>query len=206
MKQHSRKFSYLRGCACLVAAALILAVSPNGAAQKNKKQKNSDATDSTPTPALPDTPRSEADKINQDIGEMLGAFQVGDADMMHKYYSDDVTFVQSTYDPPVVGWQNYVALYQREKAAFQGMQLIRRNTNIFVHQDVAWASYQWEFDGMSDGRPYMTRGQTTLVFTKVSGNWLIVHNHTSEAMPEPTQQTAVQTAPETQATPAAAKP
>src|ERR1700733_15969952 len=129
MKQHSRKFSYLRGCACLVAAALILAVSPNGAAQKKKKQKNSDATDSTPTPALPDTPRSEADKINQDIGEMLGAFQVGDADMMHKYYSDDVTFVQSTYDPPVVGWQNYVALYQREKAAFQGMQLIRRNTN-----------------------------------------------------------------------------
>ena len=25
------------------------------------------------------------------------------------------------------------------------MQLIRRNTSIFVHQDVSWASYQWEF-------------------------------------------------------------
>ena len=77
---------------------------------------------------------------------MLGAFQIGDTETMHKYYSDDCTFVQSTFDPPVAGWQNYVALYDREKAAFQGMQLIRRNTNIFVRGDVAWASYQWEFD------------------------------------------------------------
>lgn len=209
MKEHSRRFSCLRGCAWLLAAALILVVSPSQAGQKNKKQKNSDttsSTDSTATPALPDTPKAESDKINEDIGEMLGAFQVGNTDMMHKYYSDDCTFVQSTFDPPVLGWQNYAALYEREKAAFQGMQLIRRNTNIFVHGDVAWASYQWEFDGMWNGRPYETRGQTTLVFTKVNGNWLIVHNHTSEVMPEPTQQTATQTSQATQPTPSAAKP
>jgi len=123
---------------------------------------------------------------------------------MHKYYSDSCTWVQSTYDPPILGWQNYAALYEREKASFQGMQLIRRNTDIFVHQDVAWASYQWEFDGMWDGHPYATRGQTTLVFTKVNGNWLIVHNHTSQVIPEPTQQAAAQPAQPSQSAPAPA--
>jgi len=211
MKEHSRKFRYLRGCACLLAAALVLAFSPGGAGQKNKKQKSSDASNSNDSSLLPgqaDTPRAESDKINDDIGEMLGAFQIGDTELMHKHYSDDCTFVQSTYDPPVIGWQNYLALYNQEKAAFQGMQLIRRNTDIFVHGDVAWAAYQWEFDSTWQGRPYITRGQTTLVFTKVNGNWLIVHNHTNEVIAEPKQQTAEQTAPQAQPTPtpAAAKP
>ena len=190
MKERSRKFSYARGCACVAAAALILSFSPSGAAQKNKKQKNSDTPNDSQAPPLPVTPQIESNTINEDIGEMLGAFQVGNADIMHKYYSDDCTFVQSTYDPPVIGWPRYAALYEREKAAFQGMQLIRRNTDIFVHGDMAWASYQWEFDGMTEGRPFATRGQTTLVLTKVNGNWLIVHNHTNEVMAEPTQQTS----------------
>jgi len=206
MKEHSRKFSYLRGCACLLAAALMLAVSPSGAGQKNKKQKNSDSSTDAMAVPLPDTPQVEANKINEDIGEMLGAFQIGDADLMHKYYSDDCTFVQSTFDPPIVGWQNYVALYDREKSAFEGIQLIRRNTNIFVHGDVAWASYQWQFDSSWQGHPYITRGQTTLVFTKVNGNWLIVHNHTNEVMAEPKPQNAAETAPPPQPTPAVAKP
>jgi ketosteroid isomerase-like protein len=206
MSEHSRKFPYLRGCACLLAAALILAVSPSEAGQKNKNQKNSDASSNSMVVPLPNTPQVEANKINEDIGEMLGAFQVGDADLMHKYYSDDCTFVQSTYDPPVIGWQNYVALYNQEKASFEGMQLIRRNTNIFVHGDVAWASYQWQFDSSWHGQPYITRGQTTLVFTKVNGNWLIVHNHTNEVMAEPKSQTTAETPTTPQPTPVAAKP
>jgi ketosteroid isomerase-like protein len=206
MSEHSRKFPYLRGCACLLAAALILAVSPSEAGQKNKNQKNSDASSNSMVVPLPNTPQVEANKINEDIGEMLGAFQIGNADLMHKYYSDDCTFVQSTYDPPVVGWQNYVALYDQEKASFEGMQLIRRNTNIFVHGDVAWASYQWQFDSSWHGQPYITRGQTTLVFTKVNGNWLIVHNHTNEVMAEPKSQTTAETPTTPQPAPVAAKP
>lgn len=196
MKQHFRNFLHSRGCACVLAAALLLALAPNGAAQKNKKNKSNataNSDDTSALAALENTPKAEADKINDDIGEMLGAFQIGNIEVMHKHYSDNCTWVQSTYDPPILGWQNYLAAYEREKASFQGMQLIRRNTNVFVHGDVAWASYQWEFDGLWEGRPYSTKGQTTLVLTKVNGDWLIVHNHTSQVMAEPTQQAATQT-------------
>jgi ketosteroid isomerase-like protein len=57
--------------------------------------------------------------------------------------------------------------------------------------------YQWEFDSLMSGQPYSMRGQTTLVFNKIGGNWLIVHNHTSEiaATPGPAQPPAAQPVP-----------
>jgi ketosteroid isomerase-like protein len=72
-------------------------------------------------------------------------------------------------------------MYQAQRAAFGGFQIIRRDTNVFVHgADTAWATYLWEFDAIYQGKPYSARGQTTLIFTKVGDNWLIAFNHTSE--------------------------
>src|ERR1700733_15779981 len=120
------------GLRVLAAILVILPVSTGAWAQKTKNKK---PDNTSPMPAIP-LPAS--DQIDHDIGEMLGAFQAGDVEAMHKYYSDNVTFVSGTFGPPILGWQNYVTGYQQSRTAFQGMQLIRRNTNIFVHADVAW--------------------------------------------------------------------
>ena len=171
----------------LIAAILMVCVSPSAQAQKNKKNKSADnSSDSSTTDQTGQQVVSGSvfDQLDADIGEMLGAFQVGNVDLMHKYYADNATFVSGAYEPPVVGWANYVPIYQRERSLFQGMQVVRRNTFIYTHGDAAWASYQWEFDSMLNGQPYMARGQTTLIFTKVGDSWLIVHNHTSEICPE----------------------
>jgi len=157
----------------LAGFAIILMASSAAWGQKNKNKK----PDNSPMPSIP-LPTS--DEIDRDIGEMLGAFQVGNIEAMHKYYSDSATFVSGAFGPPILGWQNYIAGYQQQRASFQGSQVVRRNTNIFVHGDVAWASYQWEFSSVLNGKPYGIRGQTTLVFNKVGDNWLIVHNHTSQ--------------------------
>ena len=143
--------------------------------QKNKKQPPPPAPDTTQPPALP-TP----DQLDTEIGEMLGAWQIGQIETMHKYYADDATFTSGAYEPPIIGWQNYVAAYQKQRARIQTLQLIRRNTNIFFRPDLAWATYQWEFDATVDNRPMVAHGQTTLVFAKTGDKWLIVHNHTSQ--------------------------
>jgi ketosteroid isomerase-like protein len=194
MSKNLRGFFRVRGFACFVAAALVFSLSPGAQAQKEKKPKKSDASDQA-SQATP-SPTSDSDQIDRNIGEMLAALQIGNTEMMHKYYADNATWVRSTYEPPVIGWQAYAALYNQQKAAFQGMQLLRRNTFVFTHGDVAWASYQWEFYSTVDDKPYSIEGQTTLVFTKVNGSWLIVHNHTSEVIPEATQQTAAQQQPQ----------
>jgi ketosteroid isomerase-like protein len=160
---------------CFAALITFLLFSSAAAAQKKKKNQPVD-TSPMPTMTMP-----VPDQIDRNIGEMLGAFQAGNIEAMHKYYSDSAVFIRSTYEPPVVGWQNYAALVQQQRAAFQGgMGVIRRNTSIYSRGEVAWASYQWQFDSMYNGRPYSARGQTTLVFTKEGDNWLIVHNHTSQ--------------------------
>jgi ketosteroid isomerase-like protein len=128
----------------LVGIAVILMASSATWGQKNKNKKS----DNSPMPSIT-LPAS--DEIDRDIGEMLGAFQVGNIEAMHKYYSDNATFVSGAFAPPILGWQNYAAGYQQQRAAFQGSQVVRRNTNIFVHGDVAWASYQWEYSSVLNG-------------------------------------------------------
>ena len=174
----------------LAVAAVLLLLCSGASAQKNKK--NQPATDQ-PMPSMPMSPN---DQIDHDIGEMLAAQQLGNLELMHKYYSDSATFVSSDYGPPIVGWKNWAEGYERQKAAFQQMQIIRRNTYIYIHADVAWATYQWDFAAtLATGKGYDARGQTTLVFTKVGNDWLVVHNHTAvdcsslapvEATPAPT--------------------
>jgi ketosteroid isomerase-like protein len=165
---------YLRTSA--IVLALLLAASTVHAQKKNKND-----APATPPPASEQSlPMSAADELDHDIGEMLAGLQVGNIEMMHKYYADNATFVSSTYAPPIVGFANWAAGYQRQREGFAGMQIVRRNTTVFPHGDMAWATYQWEFTAIqTNGQSYAAKGQTTLVFNRVGSNWLIVHNHTS---------------------------
>jgi ketosteroid isomerase-like protein len=161
--------------AILLAAIFSLALAATASAQKKKKK------DDTPTPppsvALPDE-----QKIDYMIGEMLGAWQVGDIEKLHKAYADDVTVVNGLWAPPVIGWTSYLAGYQSQRARAQQVRLDRLNTLIRVAPtaNVAWACYQWDFSAVVDGQPSSAQGQTTLILEKrADNNWVIVHNHTS---------------------------
>lgn len=193
--------AYHRQIAAIVMAGILALAASGSWAQKKAKD---------PKPPLagqpmPELPIPVSDQIDNAIGEMLAAFQVGDAELMHKHYAENATFVSGVYEPPINGWQNYAVVYQRQRAAFQGMQIVRRNTTIFPHGDVAWASYQWEFLALYNDKPYSAKGQTTLVLNKINNVWMIVHNHTSQicdtrAAASP-QQTAGQTYPSNSAAP-----
>jgi ketosteroid isomerase-like protein len=177
MREQTRALARVRYFSVLF---LILTVASGiRGGQKSGKSKNSENASKQAGPL----PLPVTDQIEYDIGEMLGAFQIGELEMMHKHYADNATFVSGAFEPPVVGWQNYAAMYVRQRAAFQGTQVIRRNTYVFTHGDTAWASYQWELIASLNGKPYSAQGQTTLVFVKVGEAWLIVHNHTSQICP-----------------------
>lgn len=199
MSEGPGRFLAAQFFAACIAAILILATGASAAAGQKNKKNNKDAPPPDQSAQVPIG--TDNDQIENDIGEMLGAFQVGDVEMMHKYYSDNVTFVSGDYAPPVMGWQNYAALYAQQRHAFQGMQIIRRNTLIFAQGNFAWATYQWEFVSNVNGQNYQLRGHTTLIFQKTGGNWLIVHNHTSGVYPE-----GVATAQQNPAAPASPRP
>jgi len=183
-----------------VALALSLALACTAHAQKKKKKDDTPAQPAAPLVAnLPDEQR-----LDYQISEMLGAWQLGDIEKLHKNIADDVVVVNGVWAPPVVGWANYLAGYQSQRARAQQVRLDRSNTLIKVIPGgtVAWACYQWEFSAVVDGQPSTALGQTTLIFEKRADIWLIVHNHTSLAQAPPR---APQIAPTPQA-PAASKP
>jgi ketosteroid isomerase-like protein len=152
-----------------------LALASTASAQKKKKKDDTSPNPATAT-ILPDEQR-----IDNAIGEMLGAWQLGDVEKLHSHYADDVDVVNGMWAPPVVGWPNYLTSYQSQRARAQQVRLDRSNTLIrFAPSgNVAWASYQWEFTAVVDGVPASAFGHTTLIFEKRNDNWLVVHNHTS---------------------------
>lgn len=166
--------------------ALSLAFPITASAQKDKKKKQEEqAQQQTATKnALPDEQR-----IDLLISDMLGAWQIGDTDKLHKDIADDVVVVNGNWAPPVVGWAEYLKAYQAQRARANQVRLDRTNTLIRVTGNVAWACYQWDFTGIVDGQPSGARGQTTLILEKRSDDWIIVHNHTSIV------QTALQVSP-----------
>jgi len=162
----------------VLSVILCLSVTLSAAAQKNKNKKSEPASDSAAAPppmiAIPD---SQA--VDRAIGEALGYWQIGDVDSLHKYYADDVTVVSGDWTPPVIGWDNYVKAYQAQRARVAGGRLERSNTFIKVNGNFAWATYQFVFTAVVDGKPAEFHGHTSLVLNKVANKWLITLNHSS---------------------------
>ncbi len=162
----------------LLLLALMLTCTGNAAAQK--KKKNQDNSQPVPPPSVAASAPDEA-KIDYTIGEFLGAWQLGDIEKMHKNVADDISVVAGTWTPPAVGWTNYLAAYQQQRARMQQVRLDRSNTLIRIAPSgqFAWACYQWDFSAVVDGNPMAAEGQATLVLEKKNENWVIVHDHTS---------------------------
>jgi ketosteroid isomerase-like protein len=172
-------------CARRVVAALgiLLLMTIAGATQanaQNKKNKNNSPAP-TATPNGPTIPMSDEQQIDYLISTNLGAWQLGDVDKLHETYADDVTIVQGPFMPPVVGWNNYLPLYQQQHARMQQVRMDRTNTVIKVNGNCGWATFQWDFSAAVDGQPSASQGHMTLVFDKRNGKWVITLNHTSVA-------------------------
>ncbi len=167
----------LRVSVVLMLAGLALVI-PAGA-QKNKNKKN-DAPDSNsqanPIP-LPSPPDSQA--IDRAIGEMMGYWQIGDVDSMRKYFDPGVVVVSGLWEPPVIGWDNYVKAYQAQRARVTGGRMDRSNTFIKVNGNSAWATYQFLYITTMESRMMEYRGHTTLVLNKEADRWVITLNHSS---------------------------
>jgi len=180
--------NYARGLRIwiILALALMTVAIPAGAQKKDKK-KDTPTTDSVEDlKSAMHMPDSQA--IDQAIGEALGYWQIGDAESLHKYYAEDVVLVSGAWEPPVIGWDNFLKSYQSQRAQVSGARLDRSNTLIKVNGNFAWATYQFVYVAQKEGKVAQFRGHTTLFLTKQADRWLITLNHSSvvdSSLPEP---------------------
>lgn len=173
--------------ACLVVMILNLAVASIAAGQGGKgKPAPADSQTEKQKDTTPVVPLTDQQAVDYATTEMLGAWQIGDVELMHKFYAEDVLVVSGYWEPPVQGWEKYIQAYKRQRGRMQGVELNRSNTYLKVAGNMAWVEYQWVFTGNVDGTATAYRGHTTLVYERRGGKWLIVVNHTSIADVPPT--------------------
>ena len=173
---HPRRFFRCMASLLLAFGLLAGAVTAQAQNDKKKKKKNDPAAADKSDTIIP---LSDEQRIDYMISEVLGAWQIGDIERMHKNYVDDLSVVNGGWAAPIIGWTNYEALYKQQRATMQQVRLDRSNTYVKVNGATAWACYQWEFAGMINGTQSEARGQTTYVLVKKDNRWLIAHDHTS---------------------------
>jgi ketosteroid isomerase-like protein len=167
-------------CTGALVLALVLTATSVGAKQKNKdKKKNTPASDTQGvlSSVMPPVPDSQA--VEQAVGEALGYWQIGDLDSLHKYYSDDVVVVSGAWEPPMIGWDNFVKSYQAQRAQVPNGRMDRSNTLIKVNGSSAWATYQFLYSAVAEGKIAVFHGHTTVILNKQADRWVIVLNHSS---------------------------
>jgi ketosteroid isomerase-like protein len=169
-----------------LAVALAAGMLAGTTAAQEKPQKPPKEKKDTPKKVVPDAgglglqpSGSDNDLIDYRISEMMAGWQLGDTQLMHTVYADDVSVVSGAYEPPILGWTNFLATYQKLRGRMSAAHKDRYNTYTVVRGTLAWSSFQWEFNGEVDGQRARWRGQTTLVLEKRDGKWMIVHDHTS---------------------------
>jgi ketosteroid isomerase-like protein len=163
----------------LILLLFVLAAATSVSAQKKDKKSNQQPIADSPTSSAPLMPVSDSEAVDRAIGEALGYWQIGDVDSLHKYYSDDVVVISGLWEPPVIGWPNYLKAYQDQRAHVTGGRMERSNTLIKVSGNSAWATYQFIYVVMVQDKVAQFRGHTTLILNKQGDRWVIVMNHSS---------------------------
>jgi ketosteroid isomerase-like protein len=177
MNRVETRCSYWRIAAVMLVFALLAGSATTQAQNDKKKKKKNDTSAADAGGSI--IPLSDEQRIDYIISEVLGAWQVGDTERMHKNYVDEVSVVNGGWAAPIIGWGNYEMLFKQQRASMQQVRLDRSNTYIKLNGATAWACYQWEFSAMVNGTSSAARGQTTYVLVKKDNRWLIAHDHTS---------------------------
>lgn len=172
----------------ILALALVAVAIPAGAQKKGKNKSTPTTTTDSGGDFKSAMGTPDGQVIDQTIGEALGYWQIGDAESMHKYYAEDVVLVSGAWEPPVIGWDNFLKAYQAQRAQVSGARMDRSNTVIKVNGNSAWATYQFVYAAQMEGKVVQFRGHTTLFLVKQADRWVITLNHSSvvdSSLPEP---------------------
>src|SRR5256886_15848541 len=129
-----------------LAIAFTQADAPGASAQNNKKKKKNEPPKVNNDNANPVVPLTDEQQIDYMLSEYLGAWQLGDTERMHKFYSEDVSVVNGGWAAPVIGWTNFLARSEEQKLHMQKVRLDRMGTYIKGKGTTAGAVHQWGVD------------------------------------------------------------
>lgn len=114
-----------------------------------------------------------------------------DLDAFSHLYAQDSSFSSFDFGRPAAGFQDWQSAqrYYRQFMQVPVRWWLKANNDLHItqHGHIAWATVSLSGGGqMRDGTTLsMPEARVTLIFEKRAGQWLIVHEHGSAALPFP---------------------
>ena len=120
---------------------------------------------------------TEESAVKAVLTEMWDAIEKKDIARYALYVHPDFTQFGETDSVLQQGKTNELAAITKwlEKASNVHTEMI--NPIVNIRGDVAWVVYYWSDNGLSDGKPFTSKGKSTRLFVKENGKWLCIHGH-----------------------------
>ena len=127
-----------------------------------------------------------ADEANAALDRFSAAYTANDVEALVRLYAPN-TILLGTNSPIISEGRDAVrAYFTNLKLAGSGNKnAIQDRRTIVVNDNAVVVTGFYEFTRMSDGKPVLAPARFTVLLTKVGGQWLIAHQHSSpRAMPK----------------------
>jgi len=119
----------------------------------------------------------DAEEVKATLVAMWAAIEAGDAERYATYVHPDFTqfgendpYLASGKALEVQGMTSYL-----RRAS--GVRTNMHQPEVTVRGDVAWITYYWTDEGVSEGKRFTSRGKSTRIFVRENGRWLCIHGH-----------------------------
>ncbi|WP_420322923.1 YybH family protein [Flagellimonas sp.] len=108
---------------------------------------------------------------------MWDAIEQGDVERYARYVHDDFTQFGETDSILRIGKAAEVEGIEEWIKNSTGIHTEMDEPLITINGNVAWITYYWRDEGITDGVPFNSRGKSTRIFVKEGDKWLCIHGH-----------------------------
>ncbi len=119
----------------------------------------------------------ERQEIRHTLNSMWSAIEYNNIEKYASYIHPD--FTQFGENDPV--------LQEGKQAEINGIKDWMENSSdihtemidpkITIRNNVAWIVYYWKDNGITNGKPFTSKGKSIRIFVKENGKWLCIHGH-----------------------------
>ncbi len=119
----------------------------------------------------------EEQAVKETLTQMWDAIEKEDIDRYASYIHKDFTQFGET-DPTLnIGKQREVNEIKAWIEDSKNIHTEMISPLVTVRGNTAWVTYYWSDHGITNGKPFKSKGKSTRIFVKEKGRWLCIHGH-----------------------------
>ncbi len=123
------------------------------------------------------TAEEEAGHIKAAITDMWDAIEKHDINRYADYIHPDFTQFGETDSVLRVGKSAEINAIKDWMRNSTNVHTEMHGPQVTVKNNMAWIVYYWSDSGITDGKPFSSKGKSTRIFIKEKGQWQCIHGH-----------------------------